>query len=102
MLKAPDATHKVPYCMAILICALRWDLPTIKKNDLWYLHLLPRQANAPIALLYNRISRISGHDKRVSKINGHPSVRALLKRNARKACETAASLILRGENTVLH
>jgi hypothetical protein len=68
--------------MAFLICALRWAPSEDQKNDLRYLHLLPRQANAPIALLYNRISRISGHDERVSKINGHPSVRALLKRNA--------------------
>ncbi|CAB3741270.1 hypothetical protein LMG24238_06739 [Paraburkholderia sediminicola] len=82
MFNAPDVTYKVPYCMAFLICALRWAPSEDQKKDLWYLHVRPLQANAPVGLLYNRISRISGHAKRVSKINGHPSVRALLKHNA--------------------
>jgi hypothetical protein len=68
--------------MALLICAVRWAPSEHQKKDLRYLHLLPLQANAPVALLYNRISRISGHAKRLSKINGYPSVRALLKHNA--------------------
>ena len=82
MLKAAEVTHEVPYCMAFLIYALGWAPSKDQKNDPRYLHLLPLQANAPIALLYNCISRICGHAKRVSKINGHPSLRALLKRNA--------------------
>ena len=40
-----------------------------------------RSSDAQSAILHNRSSRISGHNERVSKINGHPSVRALLKRN---------------------
>jgi site-specific recombinase XerD len=67
MLKAAAATHKVPSCMAFLICALRWAPSEHQKNDPRYLHLLPLQANAPIALLYLR-ARGDDHAQRANRL----------------------------------
>jgi hypothetical protein len=68
--------------MAVSICALYWSPSEDQKMTPGICTCCRLQANATIALLDNRISRISGHGKRVSKINGHPIVRALLERNA--------------------
>jgi hypothetical protein len=52
--------------------------------------------------LVERISGIKGHDERASKINGHPVVRPLLKRNARKSDQPLFRPAARGCSATFH
>jgi hypothetical protein len=91
MLKAGEVTHKVPHCMAFLICALKRVTSEDQKNTTLGICTCCRfkrmhlWRSSPAAL-----AELADTTNALAKSTGRPSVRALLKRNAQKSCETAA------------